>query len=348
MRLFAFIFIALVALSALAGEPANPYPLWDGQETIVEYAKRTGLELTRKLDLGNGVKMELVLIPAGKFTMGTGEPESPWIGGGIFGITSLVALVLLAVLVVRTIRQRRRPQFTLRWLVLLVVLLGAAQHGGFRCWRTVQARKDFDPFEGPAHEVTLTIPFYTGKFEATQEQYEQVMGNNPSHFRGCNLPVEKVSWDDAREFCKKVSEKVGTAVRLPSEAEWEHVCRAGTWTRFCSGDADADLKSVAWYDANSGGETHPVGEKAGNAWSIHDMHGNVWEWCTDWVRDYRAEAATDPQGPEHGISRAMRGGSWDCSPGDCRSAHRDGRIPDARFRSHVGFRVVVSLSAPSR
>jgi formylglycine-generating enzyme required for sulfatase activity len=172
----------------------------------------------------------------------------------------------------------------------------------------------------------------------TQEQYQQVTGTNPSHFKGRDLPVEWVSWDDAQEFCKKVSEKTGQSVRLPSEAEWEYACRAGTTTQFCSGDADADLESVAWYDGTSGKKTHPVGQKAPNAWWLYDMHGNVKEWCADRYGDYRARAATDPQGPAEGADRVLRGGSWDSNPKFCRSAGRYESTPDNRY-SRFGFRV---------
>jgi formylglycine-generating enzyme required for sulfatase activity len=136
--------------------------------------------------------------------------------------------------------------------------------------------------------------------------------------------------------------KTGESVRLPSEAEWEYACRAGTRTRFCSGDADADLESVAWYGANSGDKTHPVGEKASNAWGVHDMHGNVWEWCLDRHGNYGAEAVTDPQGPTQGADRVLRGGSWYFSPGYCRSACRDWISHDYRLDDVgvVGSRVV--------
>jgi formylglycine-generating enzyme required for sulfatase activity len=187
-------------------QPAQNWPVWDGQETIAQYALRAKLEPTKALDVGNGVKLEMVLIPAGTFTMGTPEPESPWIGGAFLGTASLVVLVLLAIPVTRAIRQRRRPQFSLRWLILLVAVLGVAQYGGFRWWRAAEAGRNFYGDESPSHEVTLSTLYYIGKCEVTQEQYQQVTGTNPSHFKGRDLPVECVSWDEAQEFCKKVSE----------------------------------------------------------------------------------------------------------------------------------------------
>jgi len=332
---------SLLPLSSLAVE----YPQWDGQESIEQYARRASVEPTRTLDLGNGVKLEMVLVPAGNFIMGTPEPESQLIGLSIMALGGLVALILIAIPIVRAIRQRRRPQFSLRWLVLLVVVLGVAQYGGIRWWRAaeVQARyREASDQEEHAHEVTLTKPYYLGKFEVMQEQYQQVMGVNPSEFKGRDLPVEQVSWDRAQGFCKKASEKTGLTVRLPSEAEWEHACRAGTKTTFYTGDSDTDLDRAAWHDKNSGNGTHLVGQKMPNVWGLYDMHGNVWEWCQDWYGDYSAEAATDPQGPKQGRYRVLRGGCWSRFRWFCRSAVHGGHNPDGTD-CFTGFRVAASV-----
>ncbi|MCX5656031.1 MAG: formylglycine-generating enzyme family protein [Planctomycetota bacterium] len=196
--------------------------------------------------------------------------------------------------------------------------------------------------EKDRHEVTLSKPFYVGVTEVTQAQYQAVMGTNPSNFKGATNPVETVSWNDATEFCKKLSEKTRQAVRLPTEAEWEYACRAGTATAFSFGDADSALGDYAWYSANSG-STHPVGQKKPNAWGLYDMHGNVWEWCADWYADYPKGAATDPQGAASGSQRVLRGGSWGSSADSCRAAGRNGHDPDGRF-NRGGFRVVVSVA----
>jgi len=199
--------------------------------------------------------------------------------------------------------------------------------------------------EGPQHQVTISKSFYVGVTEVTQAQYEAVMGTNPSKFKGPTNPVEMVSWDEAVEFCRRLSEKTGKTVRLPTEAEWEYACRAGSKTRFSFGDSDSALGDYAWYGSNSGGKTHPVGQKKPNPWGLYDMHGNVWEWCADWYGDYPKGAVTDPQGPAAGTSRVLRGGSWHGNPNDCRSANRN-RITPGYRHGDCGFRVVVSVSAP--
>jgi formylglycine-generating enzyme required for sulfatase activity len=201
--------------------------------------------------------------------------------------------------------------------------------------------------EGPQHEVVITKPFYMGVTEVTQAQYEAVMGTNPSAFKGPMNPVESVSWDEAVEFCRRLSEKTGKTVRLPTEAEWEYACRAGTTTAFSFGDADSALGDYAWYSANSGNKTHPVGRKKPNAWGLYDMHGNVAEWCQDFQGGYAAGAVTDPAGPGSGTSRVLRGASWRTNPDYCRSASRNYRTPDSRG-NYCGFRVAVSVSAPGR
>jgi formylglycine-generating enzyme required for sulfatase activity len=184
------------------------------------------------------------------------------------------------------------------------------------------------------HKVTLTKGFYMQTTEVTQGQWQEVMGYNPSGFKNCgdNCPVENVSWDDAQEFIKKLNRKEkGAQYRLPTEAEWEYACRAGTETRYYTGDSEADLDRAGWYDDNSGGKTHPVGRKKPNGFGLYDMHGNVWEWCSDWYGDYPSGSVTDPQGPLSGDYRVLRGGSWFNGGRSVRSAHRFRLEPAARY-----------------
>jgi len=242
------------------------------------------------LDLGNlgakKVTMQLVLVPAGKFVMGSPATE--------------------------TDPEHARPK------------------------NEVQ------------HEVTISKAFYMGVTEVTQTQYEAVMGKNPSKFKGPTQPVDLVSWDEAVEFCKRVSIKTGKTVCLPTEAQWEYAARAGSKARYSFGDRDADLGDYAWYIANSLDRatglrtTHPVGLKKPNAWGLYDMQGNVWEWCADWyAANYGGkDKDLDPTGPATGSIRVLRGGSWTyCSFGS-RLAGR-GRIgPKGEYDVNGGgFRV---------
>jgi formylglycine-generating enzyme required for sulfatase activity len=193
---------------------------------------------------------------------------------------------------------------------------------------------------GRPHEVTISKSFYMGATEVTQGQYQAIMGTNPSHFKGATNPVETVSWNDAAEFCKKLSKMTGRAVRLPTNAEWEYACRAGSTTPFFFGTSEADLGDYAWYSKNSGGTTHPVGQKKPNAWGLYDTYGNVWELSADWYGDVSKEAVTDPQGPASGKFRAMLGGSFLGSPSDCSSVGQAFSLPESGG-SACGFRVVV-------
>jgi formylglycine-generating enzyme required for sulfatase activity len=200
--------------------------------------------------------------------------------------------------------------------------------------------------EKPQHRVRITRPFYLGATEVMQGQYRVVTGADPSHFKGSDdLPVEQVSWEDAQAFCDKLNalEKEGlggTSYRLPTEAEWEYACRAGTATRFGFGDADASLGEYAWFEGNSGDKTHPVGQKRPNAWGLYDMHGNVWEWCWDGYEEnyYANSPGADPLGPSGAAVRVRRGGGWGGSPRDCRAALRRWSSPGLRSLD-LGFRV---------
>jgi formylglycine-generating enzyme required for sulfatase activity len=260
------------------------------------------------------------------------------------------------------------------------------------------------------HEVTLTKGYYLGVFEVTQAQYERVMGINPSEFQGeriaeripakkhpitgrtiqeeqivpvdsSDYPVEQVQWKNAVEFCKKLSElpvekKAGRVYRLPTEAEWEYACRAGSKTAYSFGDSSKLLSDYAWFGENSGikrldsqilwnrlrsnrheyhetimssgGSTHPVGGKKPNAWGLYDMHGNVWEWCSDWYGDYPKDAEIDPVGPVQGDLRVCRGGNWYYVAELCRSSARYAFNPSDILHSYYGFRVAMSESKRPR
>ncbi|TVS20852.1 MAG: formylglycine-generating enzyme family protein [Planctomycetaceae bacterium] len=205
--------------------------------------------------------------------------------------------------------------------------------------------------QAPKHRVRITRPYYMGIYEVTQAEYQRVMGTNPSRFTGNPIrPVEQVSWNDAVEFCRRLSEDpkekaLGAVYRLPTEAEWEYACRAGTTSHFSFGDDVSILSRYAWLTTNSRGSTQPVGRLRPNAFGLFDMHGNVFEWCADWHADayYAKSPGEDPTGPESGSSRVIRGVSWTyTSPGRFRSAYRDCAEPATR-RHHRGFRVVRTL-----
>ncbi len=249
-------------------------------------------------EISNSIGMKLILIPAGKFTMG------------------------------QVTFTKESSKFT--------------KGSG----KTTKGSIKQDPTDTP-HEVTLTKPYYLGVFEVTQREYENVMGNNPSKFKGAKNPVETVSWDDAVSFCKKLSEMpeekaAGREYRLPTEAEWEYACRAGSTTLYCFGNSPESLREYAWFgESINTGNYHPVGEKKPNSWGLYDMHGNVFEWCQDWYEPYPSGAVTDPQGPIHGSRRMIRGGGVILNAWECRSAYRLHFVPTDRSLCG-GFRVALS------
>ena len=219
-------------------------------------------------DLGKDVKLEMILIPAGKFVMGSPASEK-----------------------------------------------------GHRVNET-------------QHEVTLTKPFYMGKYEVTQEQWDAVMINNRSFYRGPKLPVTSVSWENCQEFIKKLNAKTSGGYRLPTEAEWEYSCRAGTATAYSNGDI------ITKNDSNVEGlSTKVVGSYKPNAFGLYDMHGNVWEWCEDWKVDYPKEAVIDPKGPEAGKNRVLRGGSFTGVGMHSRSANWFDNLPSTWNIDYLGFRL---------
>ena len=358
-RLMSLLTLMLLSLPLGAAEGARVFPLWDGKETVASYAERVKLPATKSLDLGGGVTLDLVLIPAGQFIMGSEEPKVPTITKEETNVPILVGAICIMLLVLRwmiTFRKTRKFSFSLRWLLLMTMATGAFIGGNARqlladkeTLQYLKEMKEYDALpssEKLAHSVTLTQPFYMGKYTVTQAQYTAIMGNNPSHLKGAQLPVERVSWEDATTFCTKLNELLKNKInqaRLPTEAQWEYACRAGTRTRFYSGNLDSDLNVAGWFDSNSGYTTHPVGQLKANAFGLYDMHGNVFHWCQDfWEDSYSSTNPTqNPTGPKQGISRVLRGGSWSDPPDYCRSAYRDGITPDVRYLN-FGFRVVIS------
>ena len=211
------------------------------------------------------------------------------------------------------------------------------------------ARSEFER-ERPVHRVRISKPFLLGKYPVTNQEYERFLKEakhkilpgywNDKEFNQPQQPVVGVSWHDAQAFCK------WAGCRLPTEAEWEYACRAGSKYKFCFGDDEAKLKEYAWYAKNSGDKTQPVGQKKPNDWGLYDMHGNVWEWCQDWFGAYPKEPVADPTGPKKGDFRVLRGGSWNCYPTSLRCASRYGCTPVCRY-SLIGFRCVwVEDSSP--
>ena len=195
--------------------------------------------------------------------------------------------------------------------------------------------------DNPVHEVELGR-FEISPMQVTQAVYETIMGVNPSYFKGANNPVENVSWHDANVFCERLSKATGRKYMLPTEAQWEYACRAGTETKYNTGDNESDIAEAGWYKDNSNGTTHPIGQKKPNAWKLYDMHGNVWEWCNDWYDDYPNGKATNPTGHDTGLGRVVRGGGWNSGAGDCRSASR-GKGGPSLGSDVLGFRVVRRL-----
>ena len=206
--------------------------------------------------------------------------------------------------------------------------------------------------EHPQHRVEITRGFYMSTTEVTQAQYRSIMGTNLSRRKGGDNPVRQVSWDDAVEFCRKLSEKEGRTYLLPTEAEWEYACRAGTTTPFYTGEtistSQANYNGTHVYGSGTKGiyrkTTIAVGSFPPNAFGLYDMHGNVYEWCQDWHGEnyYAVSPTSDPRGPSSGKYRVTRGGSWLWHPGNSRSAHRGGNTPSSRS-GNVGFRILLDL-----
>ena len=197
--------------------------------------------------------------------------------------------------------------------------------------------------ELPQHKICITKPFYISESEVTQKQWETVMGNNPSKFKGMYRPVEKVSWNDTQLFIEKLNDKEkGDFYRLPTEAEWEYAARGGTTTIYSFGDDLKNIMQYAWFgNEGYGGDTHEVGQKKANPWGLVDIHGNVWEWVNDWYDPayYQHSPEADPKGADTGQYKIYRGGSWIGKHTNLRTAVRYSGLPNTRS-SDIGFRLV--------
>ena len=197
-----------------------------------------------------------------------------------------------------------------------------------------------DNDEKPTHQVTLSS-YYIGETEVTQALWTAVMGDNPSRFKGDNLPVERVSWEDCQTFIGKLNGLAGKRFRLPTEAEWEYAARGGNRSNHTQFSGGSMIEDVAWYDGNSGSKTHSVKTKKPNELGLYDMSGNVWEWCQDWYGLYSSSAQTNPTGPNSGARRVSRGGGWFNYARNCRSSYRDNHAPDYGD-DYLGLRLVLS------
>ena len=212
--------------------------------------------------------------------------------------------------------------------------------GSFMMGATAEQDSDYNS-EKPIHRVELS-DYYIGETVVTQALWRAVMNDNPSVFKGDNLPVETVSWDDCEKFLKQLNKKTGKTFRLPTEAEWEYAARGGCKSRGFKFAGSNDIDEVAWYWYNSGNRIHPVKQKVPNELGIYDMSGNVWEWCQDWYGDYSSSSCTNPIGHLSGDFRVFRGGSWrgEGYAWDARVAWRNCQKPNYRFH-HLGFRLVL-------
>ena len=212
--------------------------------------------------------------------------------------------------------------------------------GSFNMGATPEMENPYDS-EKPVHRVTLTNNYYVGKYEVTQALWQAVMGSNPSNFKGDDLPVETVSWNDCQDFISKLNAMTGKRFRLPTEAEWEYAARGGKKSRGYQYSGNNTLGDIAWYSGNSSSRTHAVGTKQPNELGIYDMAGNVWEWCQDWKGSYSSSPLVNPIGAVSGSLRVYRGGSWSSSARGCRTSCRNCFTPNGRD-NNLGLRLVLS------
>ena len=221
----------------------------------------------------------------------------------------------------------------------LIANMVKVEGGTFTMGATSEQDNDAASDEKPAHQVTLG-DYYIGRYEVTQKEWQAVMGKNPSKFKGEDLPMEQVSWNDCQDFINKLNQLTGLKFRLPTEAEWEFAARGGKQSKGYKYSGSDNAKNIAWYEKNSGSKPHQVGTKEPNELGIYDMSGNVGEWCGDWYGRYSSSAQTNPTGPSSGSARVLRGGSWINNARYCRVSIRFSSAPGYRD-SYCGFRVVL-------
>ncbi len=212
--------------------------------------------------------------------------------------------------------------------------------GTFTMGATSEQGSEAADDEKPTHSVTLSS-YYIGETEVTQALWQAVMENNLYRFKGDNLPVKQVSYEDIQKFITKLNQKTGKTFRLPTEAEWEFAARGGKKSKGYKYSGSNNINDVAWYDENSNSKTHTVKTKQANELGLYDMSGNVWEWCFDWYGSYSSSSQTNPQGPNSGSYRVLRGGSWYGSAWFCRVSHRGGNDPSGSYSSD-GFRLALA------
>lgn len=229
-----------------------------------------------------------------------------------------------------------RPQFTVNGVTFKMIYV---EGGTFTMGCTSEQGGECDSDENPSHQVSLG-DFWIGETEVTQALWKAVMGSNPSYFKGDNLPVERVSWNDCQEFIRKLNQLTGKTFRLPTEAEWEYAARGGKHSCGYKYAGSNSVGEVGLYDSNSDNKTHPVKTKKANELGLYDMSGNVWEWCSDWCGNYSGSALSGPKGPSSGLYRVLRGGGWYYDARGCRVSNRYGIDPDYRG-SDFGFRLTL-------
>ena len=273
----------------------------------------------------------------------THKKHSMRIAWSVAGIIGLVAVVWMAIMVFRDISDK--PQSFNEELAIPVnsnvyVELVKVEAGSFNMGATSEMENPYED-EKPIHRVTLTNNYYIGKYEVTQALWQAVMGSNPSCFKGDDLPVERVSWNDCQDFISKLNAMTGKRFRLPTEAEWEYAARGGKKSRGYQYSGSNTLGDVAWYGDNSGSKTHAVGTKQPNELGIYDMAANVEEWCQDRYGSYSSSPQTNPTGAASGSNRVIRGGDWFFLAWDCRTSCRGFRAPGDRF-NYLGLRLVLS------